>query len=136
MSNTAHQAPRIRIGVIANNDRTAAELLSYLSSFGIDAERSSPSCESFSEEGSSLQAMVIFPDDFEAERVDRLLEHLLREQPALFQLILTRQPQRFSAQPGAGSATPPRVVMPRPTFGWQIVDAIRAHLEGEAGVER
>lgn len=118
-------AARIRIGIIANNDRTVSDLLAYFAKVGIDAYRhtetdSASTCD-------VLQAMVIFPDDFDAEPVDRLLAQLTSREPALFQLIVTRQPQRFTA-----AAELPRLIMPRPTFGWLILDAIRAHLDNLA----
>lgn len=116
---------RVRIGILAKSDRTVSDLLSYFAKVGIDAQRHdeqdaaapTQTCE-------SLQAMVIFPDDFEAELVDRMLAQLTSREPALFQLIVTRQPQRFTA-----AADLPRLVMPKPTFGWVILDAIRAHLD-------
>jgi hypothetical protein len=78
-----------------------------------------------------LQAIVFFPDDFEGECVDRFLDRLGQFAPALLQLIVTRQPQRFVASSLSQNTLPPRSVLSRPTFGWRLLDAVRAHLDSE-----
>jgi hypothetical protein len=127
----------LRIGLIANNDRTVSDLLNYFANVGSHARWLTNLAEwtNGSEIDETLNAMVIFPDDFEAELVDRLLDRLVNIAPSALQLIITRQPQRYVLPSQPQSATPLRFVMPRPTFGWLILDAIRAHLDSETRLE-
>ena len=72
-------------------------------------------------------AAIIFPDDFEDEAVRALIRQLRRARPRLLSVIVTRAPQRFLdiAKPD-GRSLPP-IMLPKPSFGWDILDAIRAH---------
>jgi hypothetical protein len=76
-------------------------------------------------------AAVLFPDDFSDEEVVTLVKRLRRTRPRLLSLIVTREPQRFHdvAKPD-GRSLPP-IMLPKPSFGWDILDAIRAQADAK-----
>jgi hypothetical protein len=117
------------IGIIAKNDRTVTELLHYFAQVGASAKRLPELArwKSHPEESAGLQAFVIFPDDFEASLITETLTWIAEQAPRLLQLVVTRQPQRFLPTTIGPAPPPHRFVLPRPSFGWLILDAIRAH---------
>jgi hypothetical protein len=61
-----------------------------------------------------------------------IVRELRRARPRLLSLIVTREPQRFlDVMQDDGRSCPP-VMLPRPSFGWDILDAVRAHAEAAA----
>jgi hypothetical protein len=72
-------------------------------------------------------AAVIFPDDFADEDVVALMRRLRRTRPRLFSLIVTREPHRFVDVVKPDGRSLPPLMLPKPSFGWDILDAIRAH---------
>lgn len=76
---------------------------------------------------------VIFPDDFDDEEVQPILRELRLTQPRLLLLMVTRAPQRFRDLVQADRRSFPPILLPRPSFGWEILDAIRAHADAAQG---
>jgi hypothetical protein len=72
-------------------------------------------------------AAVIFPDGFADAEVIALVRRLRRARPELCALLITRKPQRFASVLQADGRSVPPIVLPTPSFGWEILDAIRAH---------
>lgn len=75
-------------------------------------------------------AAVIFPDDFEDDEVLTLLGQLRQSRPRLLSLLVTRAPQRFRDVVQADGRSLPPIMMAKPSFGWDILEAIRAHADG------
>ena len=73
--------------------------------------------------------VVVFPDDFGVSEVLDGLRELRQHRPGLLQLIVTRDPRRFRAATLQDGHSLPAIVLPKPSFGWEILDAIRAHVE-------
>jgi hypothetical protein len=65
-------------------------------------------------------AAVIFPDEFTDAAVDALLRELRSSLPDALLLVVTGSPRRYQARPYMR-------VLPKPSFGWDILDAVRAH---------
>jgi hypothetical protein len=78
-------------------------------------------------------ATVIFPDDFPDAEVIAFVRKLRRAHPRLLSLLVTSEPQRFRAIAEADGRSMPPIVLPKPSFGWDILDLIRAHAD-ESGV--
>jgi hypothetical protein len=74
-------------------------------------------------------AAVIFPDDFDDERVLPVVRQLRRMRPRLFSLIVTRNPRRFRDVSKPDGRSLPPIMLPKPFYGWDILDAIRAHAD-------
>ena len=79
----------------------------------------------------ACSAIIVFPDDFSEDAVLGALDVLRERRPSTLPVLVTREPKRFErvAWPARG---PVPVVVPKPVWGWSILDAIRAHLEPEA----
>jgi hypothetical protein len=75
-------------------------------------------------------AVLLFPDDFRSVAVVAALADLASERPKLLRVLVTREPKRYEVLPAPQGALP-LLVVPKPVFGWTIVDAIRARLEPE-----
>lgn len=115
----------MEVAIVSSNAETIDGLRSYLRSAGVIAHGMG-SIEDFVQNvPSSIDAFVLFPDDFRwesvlsaiAERNDRFLGAL--------PVLVTGHPKRFEAL----ALGEPVLVVPRPVWGWKILDAIRAHAE-------
>jgi hypothetical protein len=135
MSQGANGVPTlIDVGVIGGNDETIAELVHYLSQVGTHARRIAKLrtlCES-DDAREVLHALVIFPDDLEEDDLETTLGNLSLSAPALLQVIVTREPLRFTPPPGSPRLRLNRCVIPRPAFCWYILDTIRDYMERES----
>ena len=117
----------IYVSILSANPETLDGLQSYLDGVGVqshctralsDIDMVAPQCAT---------AAVIFPDDFQDDRVLALVRRLRHTRPHLLALLVTREPQRFHAVAEADDDSMPAIVLPKPSFGWDILDAIRAH---------
>jgi DNA-binding NtrC family response regulator len=118
-----------QVSIVSNNAETLDGLHEYLAKAGVSCHTMRAIRElSKTPEGTAGSA-VIFPDDFADVDVIAFLKALRRERPKLLAVLVTREPQRYRAvlEPDGRSVSP--LVMPRPSFGWEILDAIRAHAE-------
>jgi hypothetical protein len=116
------EAPRVT--VISDNVTTIACLGRYLSDAGFDSQ----SMRRLPDSTIDLQlgdVVVIFPDEFETGAVLASVEALQRADPHLRLLLITRSPQSYQVRTAIEGALPP-VLLPKPAFGWSILDAIRA----------
>lgn len=103
--------------MIADRRDTRDELLAYLDGAGLPAQ----GVDAPHKLARVTGEIVLFPDDFAAADIDAALPRLARA-PLL--VLITAEPQRYADATGRAP-----LVMPKPAFGWQIVDAIRAHRE-------
>jgi hypothetical protein len=122
----APSSGRIRALVVGTNAATRAALLTYLRDAGIDAD--APGGRGFARASRTADAVVVFPDELEPAAVRAALDAARDARPEILILVVTASPRRF-----AGAARGARV-LPKPVFGWTLVDAIRAHV-AEAGGE-
>lgn len=127
-----HARSDLDVAVVAENPETVDGLAAYLHHSGV---RTKGSCavDQLLDLASSAVAVVLFPDEFGAEEMVEAIQKLRRAQPMLLILLVTRDPQRFGAAlRGDGRSVPP-VVLPKPSFGWTILDALREHAIDLAG---
>lgn len=131
----ARAAP-LRVLVVCEDVETVDALQSYFVGVGIDTQ-SSASLDATSSLPERTTAVVLLPDGFGADdAVIGKVRTLHRKRPRLLLLLVTRDPRRFSAALTANRNEHAVVVLPKPAFGWAIVDAIRQHAEalGPTGV--
>ena len=115
-------AQSVRVTIVAASAETLDGLQGYLSRAGVGATGSR---ELAAAHASPCSAVVVFPDDFSPDEVMRELGRLRRERPNAVPLLVTGEPERYlrvAQVEGRGRAP---VVMPRPAWGWMILDAIR-----------
>ena len=56
-----------------------------------------------------------------------LVRDLRRERPHLLTVLITRVPHRFRSVLYTDNRSRTPIVLPRPSFGWDILDALRDH---------
>lgn len=112
--------------VIADNRETADGLHEYLSKCGF-ATRTSRHLHDAPALCANASALVLFPDEFDQADVVASLRSLRAKHPRLLFLLVTAAPQRVRAACEPDPHGLRTVVLPKPTFGWNLLDAIRAH---------
>jgi hypothetical protein len=109
------------VTVICANRKTLEELQAYLSHAGIDA-RGVVEMNVREMELPARSVVVVFPDEFDTNNIVAEVQQLRQQKPDVLSLIVTRQPSRFSTF----SRDDAIAVIPKPAWGWTILDAIRA----------
>ncbi len=110
--------------IISASGETSRELRQYLAAAGVQAAVHTGL--SRAHVAASERALVLFPDDFAAEDVIAHLQTVRAAWPAARLVVVTAQPQRFEravARDGCGLGL---IALPRPAFGWAILEAIRS----------
>jgi len=130
---TSHASARpLHITVVADNPETMDGMLAYFGRAGIST-RGTRALGELCAIASASTAVVVFPDDFDAPEVAATIAHLQGARPRVLIVLITREPRRFTAARDARSRSIPIVILPKPSFGWSILDAIRAHVDRETG---
>ena len=117
----------VYVSIVSANPETLDGLHAYLGGAGVASHCTRCLQDLALVAPQATTAAVIFPDDFEHEEVLALVRQLRRARPRLLSLIVTREPQRFREAAHADGRSLPPIVLPKPSFGWDILDAIRAH---------
>jgi hypothetical protein len=116
----------LQVTIVATNRATLEGLQSYMTRAGVRAR----SVRRVADIGADpCSALVVFPDEFHSRDVLLELRRIRRERPKVLSLIVTREPHRFAElvdDQATGAAT---VVLPKPVWGWTILDAIRARFD-------
>ncbi|MGD0673860.1 MAG: hypothetical protein ABSC94_00485 [Polyangiaceae bacterium] len=117
------------MSIVSANPETLDGLQAYLGGVGVSSR-----CTRVVEDIDMVAppratAAVIFPDDFDDERVLPVVRQLRRMRPRLFSLIVTRNPRRFRDVSKPDGRSLPPIMLPKPFYGWDILDAIRAHAD-------
>lgn len=130
MPRSAKRKPAIHVAIVSDNPETIDGLQSYFSHACVPSHSTralsnldvvAPACAT---------AAIIFPDDFAESDVLGLIRTLGRVRPDVLALIVTREPGRFRSVIEADGQSPSSLILPKPSFGWDILDAIRAHAAG------
>ncbi len=114
------------VAIVADNPDTADGLQAYLENAGL-ATHALRALHDASAVPRSTGALVLFPDELDADVVVERLTSLRATRPQLLVLVVTSSPQRLrpALEPDGRSLLP--LVLPKPAFGWTILDAIREH---------
>jgi hypothetical protein len=121
--------PRLlHVTIVSNNPETLDGLATYLGDAGVTVRgtRRIETCLEVIPPASS--AVVFFPDDFSPRAVDAALVGLRRCRSTTLSVLVTSDPRRFE-KPGRERHLA-SLVMPKPAWGWSVLDAIRGRLEG------
>lgn len=122
------QAAPPRVVIVSANAETVDGLQGYLVGVGINAQ-SAGSLAATANLPARTTAVVLFPDGFNAEDALGHARALHRERPRLLLLLVTRDARGFSEALASDQREPPVLILPKPAFGWTIVDAIRLHAQ-------
>ena len=122
------------VAIAATNPETLDGLSSYLRGVGVGVRcmRDPSECAGFASASKTRVAVVIFPDDFRWEKVVATLADLASLRPTVLPVLVTAYPQRFETVRAAEEV----IIMPRPVWGWTILDAIRAQVARQESIRR
>ncbi len=120
----------LEVTVVADNPETIESLRSYLSGAGVSSHGRRDLRDADLVTAAS-SALVIFPDELAHGEVVTCICALRSAHPALPIVVVTGAPQRFQSalEPDGDSRLP--IVLPKPAFGWTILDTIRAYARSE-----
>ena len=120
---TASMKPKPEhVTVVASSAETLDGLQAYLSRAGLNV-RGTRRLQMA--DADPCSAIVYFPDDFATEDVLRELHRLSRQRPSVLALLVTSEPQRYAPIAEIGGEGRAPLVLPKPAWGWRILDAIR-----------
>jgi len=126
MQNGLPPATQSQVTLIADNPETLDGLQAYLAGVGV-ASRTTRVLRDAALILPGSSALVLFPDDFALKDVERRLAFLRASRPELLIVLVTSSPGRFRSALDRDDRCLSPVVLPKPAFGWVILDAIRAH---------
>jgi hypothetical protein len=109
------------VAIVSFNRETLDGLQGYLEGAGLTARCGSSLGACLSLASERTRAVVIFPDDFRWEKVVATLADLAARYPRVLPVLVTAHRQRFQKL-----AADEVLIVPRPAWGWTILDAIRA----------
>lgn len=114
--------------LVGRNEDTVEALRVYLCGAGVVA-RSTSSLVETTRMKRATAAVVIFPDGYAAAAAVSAILAIRTRSPRTLIVLVTSLPQTYrpATQPDGRSPVP--LVLPRPAYGWTIVDAIRAHVD-------
>lgn len=126
------QRTPIYVSIVSANPETLDGLHAYFGGAGVSSHGTRTVQDLGMVAPECATAAVIFPDDFEDRDVLALLLQLRRTRPRLLSVLVTGDPHRFrdAVEDFDGRARRP-VTLPKPSFGWDILDAIRAHSDAD-----
>ena len=122
------QPAPLHVAIVSKRLDTLGDLAAYLQGTGATTA-GTHEVEGSVRVGARASAIVAFPDDFDWEAAVSALCVCLRAHPHALLVLVTSAPQRFEAVGWPDGGVAP-LVMPKPAWGWTILDAIRAHLSG------
>jgi len=123
----AHPPDPLHVTIVSANPETLDGLQTYLRQAGVDA-RGTREIESGVAMDPHPSAAVFFPDEYPADHVLKEIGRLRKERPQVLVVLVTSQPHRF-AKALDGSEHTNTIVVPKPVWGWVILDAIRGRSE-------
>ncbi len=128
-SSTSSSRP-LCVAVIAHSRETLDGLQAYLQAAGVSS-RAARTLHEVAVISSATRAVVLFPDELDARAVLARVTALKAERPGLLLVIVTSHPVRVREMLDPDGPPPAPVVLPKPAFGWTILDAIREHAGSE-----
>jgi hypothetical protein len=117
-----------KVVVLSESAETLDGLQAYFLGVGIPVQ-SARTLDAILRLPEQTTALVLFPDGFASADVIERARALRRDYPRLLLLLITAEPHRFSAALSNDSDKRSTLILPKPVFGWTIVDAIRLHAE-------
>lgn len=110
--------------IVCAREETSRELGRYLQAAGVHVavHRELSGAPAMTAE----QTMVLFPDDFTTDEVNAHLQTASAASPRTKLIVITAHPQRFERAAAREGCESRLIALPRPAFGWAILEAIRS----------
>lgn len=122
------RAKPLRVTIVSDNEGTLQGLQSYFVESGVPTDGTRVLRALQNSLTAATTAVVLFPDDFDERAVATALASLRRARPRVLLVLITRDARKFDAALASEDQTSlAPIVLPKPSFGWSILDAIRAH---------
>jgi hypothetical protein len=118
-----------RVTIVSSNRDTLENLRAYLENAGMVAHCAQ---QLAGEQDAETTAVVIFPDDFAAAEVAGYLSRARAARRDLVLVAVTRSVEHFERMTAGDGRPLDLVVLPRPSFGWTILDSIRERATADA----
>jgi hypothetical protein len=131
MATSPTHAKHLCVAVIADSRETLDGLQAYLQGAGITSH-ATRTLQGATAVPPAATAVVLFPDELDAKAVVTQVSALRAARPRLLVLVVTSHPQRLRAALDTDGRAHPPIVLPKPAFGWTILDAIRDHAGSES----
>lgn len=116
------------VTVVADNPETVDGLLAYFGEANVTAH-GTRALGDLATVTAATTAVVLFPDDFAFAEITVAVTKLRRARPRVLVVLVTREPHRFKLWCEPDGASVPAVLLPKPSFGWAILDAVRSHAD-------
>ena len=114
---------QMNVLIVCDNDETLLGLRGYLIGAGVNAHATRRLSDAWGQSG-TVEAMVLFPDDFDPQEVSDGLTRSLQKFPRTLAVVVTGDPQRFNSLVAGFRSS---VVMAKPAWSWTILDVLRAN---------
>lgn len=120
--------PGLLITVVARKPETVDALREYLTGAGVATSGISEVAYLATTVPQGCRVVVVFPDDFMYLAVAAELATLQATRPGLLTVFVTSDPRRYEALPPPEEGAYEPVVIPKPAWGWTILETIRARM--------
>jgi len=117
--------------VVCDDPHTSTQLRDYLNRAGVRARATHRLDDAWQQD--SGEAIVLLPDDFDAGGVTDGLSRLLSRSPSPLVVVVTAGPRLFEPFIQSWGSPDSVVVMPKPVWGWTILDVLRSWHTRSAG---
>ena len=124
----------LRVAIVASSCETLDGLEAYLRRAGL-LTSGTRDIQQLPDLATRVVGIVAFPDDYETRTVISVLLQCQITSPNIFAVLVTQHPQSFE-QVKWHEGSLRTLVAPKPAWGWTILDAIRAHIDGEPEPEK
>ena len=114
-----------QVTIVSTNAATLDGLQTYLRGAGVVARCAGVLDRCVKSSPAMTIAFILFPDEFRWESVVATLADLAAQRPRALAVLVTAHPDRFELLTAPAGA----LIVPRPVWGWTILDALRAHHE-------
>lgn len=118
------------VKVVADSPETIDGLRDYLTHAGVVSHGARELCGAEAVPA-EITAVVLFPDELPTEVVEATVLGWRSARPELLIVVVTTTPQAYRAALAPDGRSYPPVVLPKPVFGWALLDSIRAHADVE-----
>jgi hypothetical protein len=115
--------------VVCDHDDTLLRLRDYLGQAGVQTRATRQLADVWKPSG---EAIVLLPDDFDVGDVTDGLSRLLVRPQAPFLIIVTAGPRLFAPLIATLGKADSVVLIPKPVWGWTILDLLRAWFDSRA----
>ena len=119
---------RVQVTIVATSAETLDGLQGYLTRAGLNARASRSMVGA---DADPCSVVVLFPDDFATDDVLQELLRIRQERPNVLVVVVTNKPQRYAASVELDGKGQVPLVLPRPAWGFSILDAIRDLLDAD-----